>query len=324
MTADGGGSPGERPEIEIEESATARLRQEALDETTTSSREPGDSASSEARAQLVQIYGDGLGKSHRLHHEVTIGREGANEIVLAEHDVSRFHARLYEEAGRAWVLDLGSTNGTWVNGARIADATPLASGDRIKLGSTIFKFLEGGDVEALYHEEIYRLTITDGLTGLPNRRFFDEFLEREVARSLRHHRPLSLAMLDVDAFKTINDEHGHLAGDRVLVGVAEQVKKTIRREDLAARFAGDEIAIVLTETECEGAAAHCERIRRRVRKTAFDGVGGMRVTISSGVVSADRPIEPQRLLALADERLYEAKRDGRDRVVARALAAGEG
>src|SRR5204862_6793913 len=121
--------------------------------------------------------------------------------------------------GRYHVTDLGSTNGTFVNNVPRADS-PLADGDYLRIGNCIYRFLASGNLEAEYHEEIYRLTVLDGLTGVPNRRFFEEFVERQVVRAVRHKRPLALALMDIDHFKQVNDRMGHLAGDLTLRQVA--------------------------------------------------------------------------------------------------------
>ena len=128
-----------------------------------------------------------------------------------------------------WAVDDGSTNGTYVNDEQISREFGLQNGDRIKVGPTIFKYLSGADVEAQYHEEIYRMTIIDGLTGAHNKRAFLEFLEREIARCARHRRPLSLLMFDIDHFKSINDTHGHLTGDAVLKEMSKRLLGRIRR-----------------------------------------------------------------------------------------------
>jgi two-component system, cell cycle response regulator len=179
----------------------------------------------------------------------------------------------------------------------------------------VFKFIEGGDVEALYHEEIHRLTIMDGLTQIANKRYFTDFLEREIARAARHHRPLTLAMFDVDHFKKVNDEHGHLAGDRVLCGVAETIAAEVRREELLARWGGEELAVVLPETPIDGATKFAERIRHIIEETPFDYDGELlRVTVSAGVAALAPGDTMQSLVERADGLLYQAKDEGRNRV----------
>lgn len=223
-------------------------------------------------ASLVQIYGPSLGSRYVLDKaEITIGRDASNDIVLDNVSVSRA-ARLLCHDGRVVLEDLGSTNRSAVNDQGITNAD-LRNGDIVKIGSVILKFLTGGNAEALYHEEIYRLTISDGLTGVPNRRSFDNFLEREFARAKRYERPLSLGMFDLDHFKLVNDHHGHLAGDYVLGRLVSTLRTLVRREDLLARYGGEEFAIVMPETRLEKAEMFGEKVRSLVESTSlvFDG-----------------------------------------------------
>src|SRR5262249_22340805 len=159
-------------------------------------------------------------------------------------------------------------NGTYINDDLI-DEHVLRDRDLIKIGRTIFKFLTGGNIESAYHEEIYRLTTVDGLTQIYNKRYFMEALERELSRSQRYRRELSLIMFDIDHFKLINDTFGHLAGDYVLKYLASVVKTKIRREDIIARFGGEEFAIVLPEIDHAGALQFAEKIRKLVAATPF-------------------------------------------------------
>ncbi len=256
-----------------------------------------------------------LGMRVELRGEVVVGREDGSDLVLDEPDVSRRHALvLPRERGHA-VRDLGSTNGTWVNDAEIEEAA-LRGGDQIRLGSAVLKYLAGGDLEALYHSEVRALAQHDGLTGVHNRRHLLDFLERELARCRRHGRPLSLVLLDLDHFKRVNDERGHLAGDEVLRGLARLVAPMARREDCFARYGGEEFALVLPETALEGARLLAERIRRSVEELELRHDGRpLRVTVSGGVAELRAGMEgPGALLAAADELLYRAKADGRNRI----------
>ena len=139
-----------------------------------------------------------------------------------------------------YVLDMQSTNGTYVNDKQSlpGDPIPMRDGDYVRVGNCIFRYLASGNVEADYHEEIYRLTIVDALTQIANVRYFNEFLEREVLRTVRHGRPLSLVLFDIDRFKAVNDNLGHLGGDFTLRELAACIKKVVRREDLFARYGG--------------------------------------------------------------------------------------
>src|SRR6185437_4788641 len=190
-----------------------------------------------------------------------------------------------EQRGQAWwAVDDGSTNGTYVNDDQIASALALTNGDRIKVGPTIFKYLSGQDVEAQYHEEIYRMTIIDGLTQAHVKRYLLEALEKEMIRARRHARDLSFIMFDIDHFKKINDFHGHLAGDFVLKELARIVQSRIRRDEVFARYGGEEFAIILPETNMEGAKALADGLREKVEASSFVFQNEtIKVTISVGV-----------------------------------------
>ena len=152
---------------------------------------------------------------------------------------------------------------------------------------------------------------------MANKRCLEDFLEREIARATRHERPLSLALFDVDHFKNINDEYGHLAGDRVLQGIASVAAKQVRRDELIARYGGEEFAVVLPETTVEDAAKFCERIRAAVDSEKFDfDESAIRATISLGAAAMEPSDTLETLVARADANLYRAKESGRNRVVA--------
>ena len=246
-----------------------------------------------------------------------VGRGVENHIILEGDSVSRRHAHLEQRVGGWWCVDDGSTNGSYVNDEQIMRESRLGNGDRIKIGPTIFKFLSGEDVESQYHEEIYRMTIIDGLTQVHVKRYLLEQLDKELMRARRHARDLSFLMLDIDHFKKINDRHGHLAGDYVLKEVARLLSQRIRRDETLARYGGEEFAIVLPETTLEGARALAEGLRERVEQSRFAFQGEIiRVTISIGgamVEESDRTSLD--LIQRADDKLYEAKRAGRDRVL---------
>ncbi|MFO0552608.1 MAG: GGDEF domain-containing protein [Polyangiaceae bacterium] len=258
-----------------------------------------------------------LGKRFPLEVSPTrLGRGADNHIVLDGDSVSRRHAH-FERRGDTWLIcDNGSTNGTYCNDEQINREAQLRNGDRVKVGPTIFKFLSGADVEAQYHEEIYRLTIMDGLTQAYNARYLYEALEREMIRSRRHERPLSVLMFDIDFFKRINDVHGHLAGDFVLKEIARTVQGRIRRDEVFARYGGEEFAIILPETPIDGAVSLAETLRQRVEENVFTfQADTIKVTISVGAAQlGDNDKVANDLIKRADELLYTAKRTGRNRV----------
>jgi two-component system cell cycle response regulator len=273
-------------------------------------------------ACLVHIYPTGpmMGTRHVLRDKpVIMGRGEDCDIRVLDNSVSRRHARVEHLAEGFYVLDMQSTNGTFVNDIPSKDGNPilLKDGDYLRVGNCIYRFLAGGNVEAEYHEEIYRLTIIDALTQIANQRYLMDFLEREVLRTSRHGRPLSLVMFDIDRFKSINDEMGHLVGDYTLRELASCVRKMVRREDLFARYGGEEFALVLVETNHDQAMEAAERIRQAVEKHAFRfEERSFSLTISLGVAQCptDGTATPLELVRKSDEKLYEAKRSGRNRV----------
>ncbi|MEM9069039.1 MAG: GGDEF domain-containing protein [Myxococcota bacterium] len=267
---------------------------------------------------LVVIYSTDarqLGKRYVLASEpVLLGRGSENTIVLENDSVSRRHCRI-EKRGRAYhVQDLQSTNGTYVNDELVSDYQ-LRRGDQVKVGDTIFKFLSGSDMEAQYHETIYKMTIVDGLTGVNNKRFLIETLEREIPRARRHERPLTLVMFDIDHFKHINDTYGHLAGDYVLKEMAQLVKGRLRPDDVLGRYGGEEFAVVLPETDVRGGAAIAEELRAMCEGHPFMfEQERIQVTVSFGVAQIYEGMDVLAFIKAADEKLYESKREGRNTV----------
>jgi len=272
-------------------------------------------------ACLVNLHppGPDIGKRVPLHNpQYIVGRDSEAAFVVSRSSVSRQHARLYiDDNGSWWVEDLNSTNGTFVNENRIKHQQ-LTDADQVRFGDAIYKFLSGSNIESAYHEAIHNMAIQDGMTGIHNKRYFMEFLEREIAVCVRHSHPLTLVMFDVDHFKKINDGHGHLAGDAVLKDLTARIKPRIRREDLFARYGGEEFACVLPSTALPGGIVFAEHLRTLIeeRPTLFDNQE-IRFTISLGVTTLHREtgLDPTGLIKRADENLYSAKHAGRNRVV---------
>jgi diguanylate cyclase (GGDEF)-like protein len=292
------------------------MNQSGDDEQTLVSKPSGlDGKVLETKSCLVTIYGPDLGRQHPLGNEETsIGRGPENDIVIDLDNVSRRHARVVKSADGFRIEDLESTNGTYVNDREI-ESEPLRHGDLVKIGGAILKFLRGGNIEALFHEEIYTLAIRDGLTQIHNKRFFNEFLDREMSRCARFDRPLSLIVFDIDHFKQINDVHGHLAGDHVLRRVAEVVEQRIRKEQAFARYGGEEFAIILPETPLPKAKIFAQKIRTIIESTVFDYEGRViEVSVSLGVAEMGENRSIGAFVAEADRWMYEAKRAGRNRV----------
>jgi diguanylate cyclase (GGDEF)-like protein len=268
-------------------------------------------------AALVVIFGlDRLGKRFPLERDMTVGRDPDVEISLENNDLSRRHALFAQRRGAWTVTDLGSTNGTLVNDRLATGEVVLTDGDLIKVGGVILKYLAGGNVESHFHEEIYRMTVHDGLTGVHNRRAFLELMEREIARSARYGSRLSLALIDLDHFKQVNDTHGHQAGDLTLQRVARAAARLVTPEQMLARYGGEEFALVLPELSAEEARAVCEHVRFAIANEIIDwNDQRIAVTVSIGLATSNESMSVSDLISAADAELYRAKQAGRNRVM---------
>jgi len=157
----------------------------------------------------------------------------------------------------------------------------------------------------------------DGLTGLANRRAFDEALAREFARAQRSNRPLCLALLDIDHFKRVNDAYSHAAGDAILKAISAIMQKHSREVDLVARWGGEEFALLFPDTTMRDAINTCERLRAGIAEFDANEIApGLRITVSIGIAAHTGFTHHERMLIRADERLYAAKQAGRNLVLA--------
>jgi len=206
---------------------------------------------------------------------------------------------------------------------------PLFSGDRLvahlDLASTApiddhvkmeVRALLAPLTAALHASRNWRIAVTDELSGLASRRYFESRLAEEWARHERYGTPLSVAIFDLDRFKSVNDSMGHAAGDHVLRGFGEVVRREIRTSDVACRYGGEEFAVLFAESSAAAASGVAERIRRALRRRDFQWEGeSFRCTVSAGVAGSEQTRERSQLLFQADKALYSAKERGRNRVV---------
>jgi diguanylate cyclase (GGDEF)-like protein len=261
----------------------------------------------------------GIGRMYKLDgSELVLGRSTECQFQVDDDGISRKHAKIFlGPEGQFQVADLGSTNGTFLNGVRV-ELGALQDGDKIQIGSnTVLKFSLQDQLDEQYQRSIYESATRDGLTRIFNKKYFLDTLRKEFAYCLRHRVPLSVLMFDVDHFKKINDSFGHQAGDYVLARIAQRINETIRTEDVFARYGGEEFAIMLREATEEQALTCAERCRRAIDVTEFQfGGTPIRGTISVGIASlldSDYAL-PEDLIAAADKYLYRAKKAGRNRV----------
>jgi diguanylate cyclase (GGDEF)-like protein len=270
---------------------------------------------------LIVMSGNDVGRIHPIDPRrvlTILGREDAADVRVHDAEISRRHAGIRYDAarGRYVIADLKSRNGTSVNDERIHGEHPLAIGDKIRLGrSTVLRVTLASEPEADYARRMQQVALRDGLTGAYNRRYLDERLVAEVAFARRHAANLSLLLIDIDHFKSINDQHGHQGGDMVLKSFHELVQTAVRAEDTLGRYGGEEFAIVCRESE-QDATVIAERLRQCVESTSFaHEERAIRVTVSIGIAGVrEQGIEePAALVRAADAALYRAKQSGRNR-----------
>jgi diguanylate cyclase (GGDEF)-like protein len=295
-----------------------------LAELDTFRDEPGEPTDSLGRtprseAALTVLRGELPGALFPLQaEEVIIGRDGDVAISLPDHSLSRQHARIQRHGSVYKIEDLGSTNGTFVDGMRIAGTRLLEDGCRIHLGTrTVLHFRLHDAVELEAACASYALTVRDPLTGIYNRRYLEERLGSEAAYCRRHCTPLALIMLDIDHFKRINDQHGHSVGDHALRVLANTLSELTRDEDVLARYGGEEFALIVRGINRQETLALAERIRCSVEGSHLSvATGLLSFTVSVGVAHCDNGhgSDAQTLLEVADRALYVAKDAGRNLV----------
>jgi two-component system, cell cycle response regulator len=251
---------------------------------------------------------------------MTLGRAPDCSLPFRDKGLSREHATITYVFGDVYLADAGSKNGCFVNGEKVTRARKLQDGDNLRLGvSTTLTFGRVSEVEAEALRRAYDGAVYDGLTAVFNRKQLDLRLDLEIEEARRDGTALSVALFDVDHFKKVNDTYGHAAGDDVLRVVAALLSRGVRPDDIVGRYGGEEFVIVLRGSDLASATQAADRMRRTLAETPIPAAGSiLQVTASAGVASSacvNVPLEKAALLALADERLYRAKREGRNRVV---------
>lgn len=287
---------------------------------THESEQPSPRATRRDRACLLVLSGARVGAVFHLDRpELLIGRSQRAEASFEDDGVSRTHARIRRDGAEYTVEDLGSRNGTFVNGLRVKGPTRVADGDKIQLGrSTILKFTFHDALDDSYQERMIESALRDPLTRLYNKRYFDERIDAELRFAKRHGTQIALLMLDVDHFKRVNDERGHLAGDTVLREVAAAIQRAVRNEDVVARYGGEELVVLSRSISREAAIQLGERLRLTIEglSVAVEGGDPISVTVSVGVAGSEptEDITAEQLIAAADRALYQAKDRGRNTV----------
>jgi diguanylate cyclase (GGDEF)-like protein len=285
----------------------------------------------ERRPALVFLRGELMAVPIALERdEVVLGRAVEADVRVNDHRASRLHARISTERDsqsgieRYKITDLGSTNGTLLNGQLITEAL-LNDGDKVVIGDHLFRFDMLDEIDREFQQQIHRLLAHDELTGLLTSKSFFSELRREASRADDEARPFCVLMMDVDHFKRVNDTYGHLVGSETLEQIGGLIKAALRVGDVAARFGGEEFAAFLLEADYAQGLVAAERVRAAIEKHEFPTVrkgstGELKthhLTISLGVAAfPDDARDPIELVELADSALYRAKHNGRNRICA--------
>ncbi|MDQ1557837.1 MAG: hypothetical protein QOD32_897 [Pyrinomonadaceae bacterium] len=304
---------------------------------------PADAPTShERRPALVFMRGEQLAAPIPLERdEVILGRALEADVRVNDARASRLHARIRIEHDaemdalpRYRLTDLGSTNGTLLNGQPVTGDAFLQHGDKLNIGEHLIRFDLLDDFDREFQRQLYRLIAHDELTGLLTSKSFFSELRREAARAESEGRPFCVLMMDLDHFKRVNDTCGHLVGSQTLEEIGGLITRALRAGDVAARFGGEEFAAFLLDADCSQALVAAERVRAAIEEHAFSATRHgaaaspeenrtLRITISIGVAAyPDDARDPIELIELADTALYHAKQSGRNRVSAFCSAPG--
>jgi diguanylate cyclase (GGDEF)-like protein len=271
------------------------------------------------RTLLFVLSGPQQGAVFRLPPRALIGRDRGADAAIEDESISRVHARIVRSENGNTLEDLGSVNGTALGDTPVLGVVPLAYGDHIRIGHhTVAELVLVDELEEHALMGLYESTLRDALTGLYNRRYFDDRLIAELSFAERHEAPLGLLFADLDEFKLINDAHGHQAGDLVLRVVGATIQRLMRPEDVVARFGGEEFVVIARDTGLRNAEILAERVRAQIARLRLVwNDRPLAITASVGVTAFEalsRFDSPQEMIAIADAAMYEAKRLGRDRV----------
>jgi diguanylate cyclase (GGDEF)-like protein len=286
----------------------------------------------DCRPALVFLRGELLAVPIPLDRdEVIMGRALEADVRVNDARASRLHARITTERdprtgfARYRITDLGSTNGTTLNGQLVTDAL-LQDGDKIVIGEHMLRFDMLDEIDREFQRQIHRLLVHDELTGLLTGKSFFSELRREAARAEVESRPFCVLMMDIDHFKKVNDTYGHLVGNQTLEEIGAVIMRCLRAGDVAARFGGEEFAAFLLDAQYAQGLVAAERVRAGIEEHLFPITRHSsaelvpqthRITISLGVASFPQDArDPIELVELADTALYRAKRSGRNRVCA--------
>jgi two-component system cell cycle response regulator len=275
----------------------------------------------ESPACLILIRGTPQGHRYFIEKdEMIIGRDPSADISISDPLISRKHAKVTREGIVIKIEDLGSSNGTVINGKKLeaGHVAKLAKEDMIKLGNSIVKYLPAGEIEIIFYGNLNQAANTDPMTKCFNKGYFLEAIDAEVKRAKALSSALTLIFFDLDHFKKVNDTYGHDAGDYVLKEFSNLLRNSgvYKQKDIFARYGGEEFCLLMPGISASEAAPIAETIRGKVHMHSFTYEGKrIPVTTSLGVAELKSDIETaQDLIKAADKALYQSKESGRNRV----------
>ena len=270
---------------------------------------------------IIIVQGVDRGQSIIIEkNPVIMGRGDNCDFIIRDEGISRTHAQIVKYGDAYAIEDLNSTNGIFYGNIKV-ERHVFKEGDKVLVGRrTILKFEYQDTFDKKYQSEMYESAVRDGLTGVFNRKHFNERIISELSFALRHKSSLSVLIFDLDHFKKVNDTYGHQAGDEVLIKISAQIATTLREEDFFARYGGEEFVVLARDIGFQGSIALGDRIRQVIQDLKILTPEGIRipVTLSIGVATVDKgqTVSTKQFIQIADENLYKAKGNGRNRVVA--------
>lgn len=274
-------------------------------------------------ASLVVVQGTDMGEQFLIRrNSLIIGRSKTSDIVIRDKRISRAHARIevqyipQKQKTSYTIVDLGSTNHVYVNGKKVQSHV-LSNDDKIQVGDTIIKFEIQDTIDSKFHENIQRKLKHDDLTALLTYESFKEAVNWEIENARVRGKKLVLLMMDLDNFKKVNDTYGHLAGSFILREIGKLIYNNLRLFDISARYGGEEFISCLPDTNKHEAFHAAERLRRTIADSVFiHDNKKINITISIGVSQfPDNGLTLEELVRFADEMLYKAKREGKNKVI---------
>lgn len=271
-------------------------------------------------ASLLVVQGAevDLGRHVLLDRPITLGRDERVDLTLSDGSISRAHCTVERDpgSGRYVLVDLGSTNGTAVNGVRVRDRIELNAGDKIFLGASVIRFSYSDAFDVEFHSRLEEMVSTDPLTGMSSKRQYDATYQVLVDRTVAEESPLAVVVVDMDGLKAINDTHGHEFGSFAIAEVGNILRDELERHGYLCRFGGDEFVGCFPGLDKAAVVAMAEKVRDRVDHHLFvkDGIV-VKPTVSIGVAHfPDDVTDATQLFNAADQAMYRAKKGGKNRV----------